>query len=1155
MNKLYIKLLAIVFILLTHNNIKADGLTGAQITYKIIDSNSGRYRFRVEIYNTCESIQLIYMGQMLQIRTSLVSNAIPLNFISKTEITPIAYPPDVIAAIATNCPTGPKLTNGINGITKYIYEVDYTIGKNIGWAYVAWTSCCRFNDISTFGTNSDNLYIQAAFNTNYRNSSPDHSNPAMTYWFTGKQNYYNLKSIDNIDQKYLLINGAKVTRDSFAYELITPFTSEASSSAFALQLQNPQITYNTGFTATNFVSVNGNINLDQKTGIVSGTPSTQLIGSICYVVKEYRAIPNPSNTSYTREYIGHTMRETILEVKGNADPIVFNGIIKDSSIIDTVLNPNTAATCKIKNKLVFKVTGSLNQVLKIKDLSTIDASEIKNYKMSFVKSIAANIETMFVTLTYERVSTVSNNNFLFNVYSVTSNGLLNSNYFPITVVQHNGKFNLGIDTIYKCANAVLAQINIPFGGKLSWSPKSTIINAEPIDSSWVEVAPTASQWYRVNNFKSSQTCKFDDSVLVKVVSCDTVFGAMFTDGDKDCVYSPWEVTVKKEAFTVKGTTNSFQGSFKTDSLGFYSFVPPSNSSYVIESNGKMFNCTSDKSKFFFSLGSIKKRVDFPVKDSALISNFGSKQMDTAICNLDTAIIQISFLKTFGTLRAILYLGDGNTLTKIFPIDENLYTHIFKYKYLSNGSYPISIAFFDKSNKRIDSFILQKIHVENCLTGKVFVDVNKSCIFDTTIDYSVEYHPLIVYDMNTLQSKTIFTNYYGYYRTHINKLHVYELRNDYKLTCNSGNKFLTIPALNKDTNIQVQYPLDTFPINYKVHYGLEGKISNTTQLKIKLRYSGINTNTTVTKKYYLSIPNKKTYFDSVSSSNATATKTGNLIEVIQSSGKEAIVYLHFDSIVFYDTLCFQLRLTRTSLEMDTTDNLINFCLRSHTAYDPNAKYTAIKSMVSHEDFTEKSDEISYTINFQNLGNAPAKDIIVTDKLDSKLDLKTIHNFSSSHPMDFELTDNRDLIFKFRNINLPDSITDEPGSHGYINFKIKPLSSIAINDEIKNKAAIFFDFNPAVWTNEAISRYIVKSTVAISNTSKTQYNIYPNPASDFINIEHPNTKEYSVQLFSIDGRFIARFDSPKSIDIRSLTKGTYLVHITTDKDITIQKIQVQ
>jgi uncharacterized delta-60 repeat protein len=138
-----------------------------------------------------------------------------------------------------------------------------------------------------------------------------------------------------------------------------------------------------------------------------------------------------------------------------------------------------------------------------------------------------------------------------------------------------------------------------------------------------------------------------------------------------------------------------------------------------------------------------------------------------------------------------------------------------------------------------------------------------------------------------------------------------------------------------------------------------------------------------------------------------------------------------------------------------------------AVDPNEK------QVTPEGSILLSDTLVYTIQFQNVGTAPAFNVIVIDTLDTDLDWSTIQFGASSHPYILSgNTESRFLKWEFRNINLPDSHANQLGSHGFFKFKVRPLSNLPPGREITNTAAIYFDFNPPVITNTVTNTIGVK-----------------------------------------------------------------------------------
>lgn len=132
-----------------------------------------------------------------------------------------------------------------------------------------------------------------------------------------------------------------------------------------------------------------------------------------------------------------------------------------------------------------------------------------------------------------------------------------------------------------------------------------------------------------------------------------------------------------------------------------------------------------------------------------------------------------------------------------------------------------------------------------------------------------------------------------------------------------------------------------------------------------------------------------------------------------------------------------------------------------AYDPNDKQATPQlspSQVANGEF------IDYTIRFQNTGTDTAFTVVISDTLNDDLQAGTLEMIASSHNCKTTVKDNV-IFFEFLNILLPDSNTNEPLSHGFVSFKIKPQPSVAVNTTIPNRAAIYFDYNAPVITNTA------------------------------------------------------------------------------------------
>ena len=134
-----------------------------------------------------------------------------------------------------------------------------------------------------------------------------------------------------------------------------------------------------------------------------------------------------------------------------------------------------------------------------------------------------------------------------------------------------------------------------------------------------------------------------------------------------------------------------------------------------------------------------------------------------------------------------------------------------------------------------------------------------------------------------------------------------------------------------------------------------------------------------------------------------------------------------------------------------------------SYDPNDKY-CVPEGYAEPHFILGTEELEYRIRFQNTGNSYAQNVLVVDQLDvNKLDLSTFIPVFASHDYSAILNGDGLLEFHFDNIVLPDSASDEPGSQGYVVFRIQPISGLVGGDVINNTASIYFDDNAPIITN--------------------------------------------------------------------------------------------
>ncbi|MEP7264695.1 MAG: T9SS type A sorting domain-containing protein [Bacteroidota bacterium] len=174
------------------------------------------------------------------------------------------------------------------------------------------------------------------------------------------------------------------------------------------------------------------------------------------------------------------------------------------------------------------------------------------------------------------------------------------------------------------------------------------------------------------------------------------------------------------------------------------------------------------------------------------------------------------------------------------------------------------------------------------------------------------------------------------------------------------------------------------------------------------------------------------------------------------------------------VCFEVWVTPTIGDNDSANNHLTQCFNVVNSYDPNDKE-------ANPEYIEDSNGewLTYTIRFQNTGNAPARNIYILDTLSQFVDVSSFQLLNYSHEPLIQIMGSK-IRFNFANINLPDSTSNEPGSHGYIQYKVKSKPGLAINTSIENIAFIYFDFNAPVVTNTATSIVHCAGNVIINTT---------------------------------------------------------------------------
>ena len=250
----------------------------------------------------------------------------------------------------------------------------------------------------------------------------------------------------------------------------------------------------------------------------------------------------------------------------------------------------------------------------------------------------------------------------------------------------------------------------------------------------------------------------------------------------------------------------------------------------------------------------------------------------------------------------------------------------------------------------------------------------------------------------------------------------------------------------------------------------------------------------------------------------------------------------------------------------TDNETKLVERVQGSYDPNDKTETHGGIITPEQLAG-NDHLTYLIRFQNTGTDTAFNVIIRDTLTNKLHWSSFEMISTSHPYQLYMIKPHILEFSFPNILLVDSNRNEPASHGFIAYRIKPKSNLSIGDTVLNRAHIYFDYNLPVITNDELTilRNNVVTSVIDLNREAHQLLLYPNPSNGLVTVSKKERMAGNavLQITDTNGMLLQQIQLGKistdnfnqTIDISGLPSGIYVVKLEVGKTSYLTKFVLQ
>ncbi|MBP6721958.1 MAG: T9SS type A sorting domain-containing protein [Bacteroidia bacterium] len=245
-----------------------------------------------------------------------------------------------------------------------------------------------------------------------------------------------------------------------------------------------------------------------------------------------------------------------------------------------------------------------------------------------------------------------------------------------------------------------------------------------------------------------------------------------------------------------------------------------------------------------------------------------------------------------------------------------------------------------------------------------------------------------------------------------------------------------------------------------------------------------------------------------------------------------------------TLAFQATINPIAGDVAPGDNVDGADMTVLSSYDPNDK-AATPAGVGNSGDIAPGTQLTYKIRFQNTGNFYATDVMLRDTLDVDFDQSTLEVIGGSHPFTWH-NDFGKLAFEFRNIMLPDSNTNEPGSHGHVIYRITPKSTLPLGTELTNTAHIYFDFNSAVVTNTTLNT--LATLVAVQpGRNNIHLGVAPNPfnGSTMIRFDNLSGEKHTLTVRDITGKILLQdkgiSGEQHELNASGLPAGIYLFNL--------------
>lgn len=452
-----------------------------------------------------------------------------------------------------------------------------------------------------------------------------------------------------------------------------------------------------------------------------------------------------------------------------------------------------------------------------------------------------------------------------------------------------------------------------------------------------------------------------------------------------------------------------------------------------------------------------------------------------------------------------------------------------------------------------------------IVGFTYKDNNSNCVKDS-LDNGIRNVPMKIYDSSSNLLGSTYTASNGVYQF-LDSANTYNILVDttgmpFKATCSFPGLDSTVTVAVLDTNINFAFACKPgYDVGIQSAYTCGIVFPGQTHVlslnagDISRRYN-LNCAAGIGGTLTFMITGPVTYIGPAAGALVPSV-SGNLFTynisdfaTINNTSAFKIQLQPFPTAQANDVICVTAKVTPINGDNYPSNNDYVYCYNVVNSHDPN-----IKEVYPIDVAPGFHDWLTYTIHFQNTGNAPAFNIMLKDTLDTELDLTTFQVTDYSHKNTTNLN-GRVLTVNFQNIQLPDSSSDPEGSIGFIQYRLKPKSTWTRSHKIKNTAYIYFDFNAPIVTNTTHNS-ILDITTGIAEQKESITSVYPNPTNGLFTIELTTKEKQFLELYDMTGNvvlFQAVENGKATIDANYLAAGIYNMSIKGNASVTNQKLVI-